>query len=60
MNAVKFNKLRGSIKVSIMIKPDSQRSSSPYFVCEIYDTGIGISPDQVKDLFTAFKEEKQL
>ena len=26
VNAVKFNKLRGSIKVSIMIKPGSQRS----------------------------------
>ena len=58
VNAVKFNKFRGSIKVSITIKPGSQRSSPPYFVCEIYDTGMGIAPDQVKDLFTTFKEEK--
>ena len=59
VNAVKFNKLRGSITVSIKIQPGSQRSSSPYFVCEIYDTGSGISTDQLKLLFTAFKEEKQ-
>ena len=48
VNAVKFNKIRGSIKVSIKIQPGNQRNPSSYFVCEINDTGAGISDKKVK------------
>ena len=48
VNAVKFNKIRGSIQVSIKIQPGSQKNPSSYFVCEINDTGTGISDKMVK------------
>ena len=58
VNAVKFNKMRGSIDVTVKIKSDYRRDrENTYLICEINDTGMGIAADQLKHLFTAFRDE---
>ena len=61
VNAVKFNKMRGSIDVTVKIKTDKRCDrDNMYLICEIYDTGMGIAADQLKHLFTAFRDETQI
>ena len=51
-NAIKFTE-RGAVAISASTKMDEQ---SVQFECEIQDTGIGISSDQAKKLFSAFNQ----
>jgi signal transduction histidine kinase/DNA-binding response OmpR family regulator len=49
-NAVKFTE-RGSVNIVSRIVPDGQRST---FQLEVRDTGIGIDPSQIDDIFKPF------
>lgn len=51
-NAIKFTE-RGAVAISASTKMDEQNVQ---FECEIQDTGIGISSDQAKKLFSAFNQ----
>ncbi|MBU2985350.1 response regulator [Saccharophagus degradans] len=51
-NAIKFTE-RGAVAISASTKMDEQ---SVQFECEIQDSGIGISSDQAKHLFSAFNQ----
>lgn len=58
-NAIKFNHFGGDVFIKIYRGPDSCRTHpSPlreqWLVTEISDTGIGIPPEKMEDLFTEF------
>ena len=50
-NAVKFTEA-GTIKLSSVLKPSAGGDTAVYF--EVRDTGIGMSPEQVKKIFEPF------
>ena len=56
VNAVKFNKLGGRIKLSLAIKA-SERFT--ILECILRDEGIGIPPENLKNLFQAFNISNQ-
>lgn len=51
-NAVKYNKENGSIKISGAME-------NKFFIIEIADSGIGISPEQLPHIFNRFKKFRQ-
>lgn len=53
VNAVKFNKQRGSISLKISMHDIDFRQA--FLRCEVKDTGLGIAPAKMKYLFKAFK-----
>ncbi len=53
-NAAKFTESRG--KISIVTSNDAQRN----IVIKVADTGIGMAPDTMSRLFTAFEQGEQL
>jgi len=53
-NAVKFTPRDGSIKVQIILKRIKNNKAKIYF--EVVDTGIGMTPDQVKKIFAPFTQ----
>lgn len=57
VNAVKFNKQRGTIKLKLTTRrlPTSQT----LLQCELTDEGIGIAPNNLKLLFSAFNVGKR-
>ncbi|MBC7949105.1 MAG: response regulator [Chitinophagaceae bacterium] len=50
-NAVKFT-VKGEIHVSVILKPDAETGYPPVLVFEVRDTGIGISGERLKKIFT--------
>lgn len=48
-NALKFTPEGGSIEVKVSLK-------GPFVLVSVVDTGIGIAPDKVKDLFLKYKQ----
>lgn len=56
-NAIKYNKPDGSVTVSIHILPshsDFLHNTESFAVIEVTDTGIGISPENQKKIFSPF------
>lgn len=54
-NALKFTK-KGSIMVSIALDPTVGAGMDTELILQVKDTGIGISADRMKDLFTPFTQ----
>ncbi|GIC76915.1 ATP-binding protein [Moritella sp. F3] len=52
-NAVKFTKAG---KVTLSFTCNMSKDNHVVLVCNVRDTGIGMTPDQVKDLFSAFSQ----
>ncbi|MDR0975154.1 MAG: response regulator [Ruminococcus sp.] len=53
-NAVKFTPENGFINIEVRI--NKQIYSNPTLICEIMDTGIGISKDDISSLFNTFEQ----
>jgi two-component system sensor histidine kinase ArlS len=51
-NAIKYNKENGSIKITGALE-------DKFFIIEIADSGIGISPEQLPHIFNRFKKFRQ-
>ena len=52
VNAIKFNKPGGKIVITLKVK---RLEGGDYVKCRIKDEGIGIAPEDIKNLFSAFK-----
>ncbi len=50
-NAIKFNRSGGTVTVKLSKTPDQQ-----WLQCDVIDTGIGIGPDKIADLFHPFSQ----
>lgn len=55
-NAVKFTPVHGHINLDVEELP-SQQADAGRFVFRISDTGIGMSPEFIKDIFSAFARD---
>ena len=56
-NAVKFTPDRGTISLAVMEDPSEESSLSVIF--QVNDTGIGMSAEQMENLFNAFEQADQ-
>ncbi len=50
LNAILYNKPEGSVTVSVNLDPKNKG----YFVIEVTDTGIGMAPEDLKNIFERF------
>ena len=56
-NAVKFTPAGGAIGVDVTERP-SQRAGYAHFTFQVADTGIGMQPEFLKDIFQSFTREQ--
>jgi signal transduction histidine kinase len=57
-NAVKFNKKGGRIRVDIGKWTSTESESEDKFIIQIYDNGIGMSPEQMESMYLPFVKNK--
>lgn len=58
-NAVKFTPPGGSVRVRSRIEPAAQPSDAPHAIIEVSDTGIGIDPGAIGQIFKPFEQGEQ-
>ena len=54
-NAVKFTPT-GEVRVHLSVRPPEAEQSGPHLLVEVVDTGIGIPPDKLPQLFERFRQ----